>query len=79
MSVQLTGWYGSSLTKCVQINRVRQGNEGETCTDETGHTDTDQFRIVKIIQMIVIVLRGHSPCINSGDTRVDSSSPEVFV
>ena len=51
----------------------------EMCIDETGHTDTDQFRIVKIIQLIVTVLRGHSPLINAGDTHVDGSSPEVFV
>ena len=55
------------------------GNHGEMCTDETGHTDTDQFRIVKIIQLIVRVLRGLSPCINAGDSHVDGSSPEVFV
>ena len=46
------------------------GYDGEMRTDETGHTDTDQFRIVKIIQLIVTVLRGHSPLINAGDTHV---------
>ena len=55
------------------------GYDGEMCTDETGHTDTDQFRIVKIIQLIVTVLRGHSPFINAGDTHAEDSSAEVLV
>ena len=55
------------------------GYDGEMCTGETGHTDTDQFRIVKIIQLIVTVLRRHSAFINAGDTHVDDSSPEFFV
>lgn len=67
--------YRSFIRLCVQRNRTLHVTSQGLCVGETGHADTDQSQIAKIIRLIFGQACGRYPCvIHVGSVHVTDSS-----